>query len=83
MPSLSGVQPGEQRHPLLKRFREVQLALHRQLGDRGDLRLEAGIISQLVDAFLADDRRIHVGDQQPFAAVQGRLNDNIDAFPAF
>ena len=29
----------------------------------GDLRLEPGIIGQLVDAFLADHRRIHVGDE--------------------
>ena len=46
-------------------------------------RLEPGIIGQLVDAFLADDGRIHVGDEQPLSRELGRLDDDIDAFPAF
>ena len=40
------------------------------LGHRRDLGLAAGIVGQLVDAFLADHRRIHVGDEQPLAAAR-------------
>ena len=45
--------------------------------------LDPGIVGQLVDAFLADHGRIHVGDQQPFLARAGRVDDDVDAFPAF
>ena len=35
-------------------------------------------IGELVDAFLADDRRIHVGDQQLAESRPVRLNHDID-----
>ena len=44
-----------------------------------DLVLEAGIIGELVDAFLADDGRIHVGDEQLAPARLARLNEDVDA----
>ena len=69
----------QQRDALAQRRREIQLALHGALGDRGDLRLEPGIVGELVDAFLPDDRRIHVGDQQPLFAVRFGLGDQVDA----
>ena len=50
---------------------EIQFALHRPLGDLGDLGLEPGIVGQLVDAFLPDHGRIHVGDQQLLLARPG------------
>ena len=62
-----------------KRAGEIELALHRPLGDRGDLGFEPGIIGELVDAFLADDGRIHVGDEQPLRRAARRLDDDVDA----
>ena len=61
---------------------KIELALHRPLGDPRDLVLEAGIIGELVDAFLADDGRIHVGDEQPLPARLLRLDDDVDALEA-
>ena len=52
-----------------KRRREGDLAAHRPLGDGGDMRLEADEIGQFVDALLLDHGRIHVGQEQPLAAM--------------
>ena len=49
--------------PLTQRALEIQLALHRALGNFCDLRLDVGVIGQLVDAFLPDHGRIHVRDE--------------------
>ena len=76
---LALVEPGEQPHALAQRAGEIELALHRALGDPRDLVLEPGIIGELVDAFLADDGRIHVGDEQPLPARLVGLDDDIDA----
>ena len=35
---------------------------------------------KLVDAFLADQRRIHVGHQKALAAARERLDDDVDRF---
>ncbi len=35
-------------------------------------------LGQLVDAFLADEGRIHVGDEQPFPAVGGGDDGDVD-----
>jgi hypothetical protein len=51
--------------------------LHGPLGDLRDLTLEADEIGELVDAFLAYDGRIHVGDQQAFEAMLLRLDEHI------
>jgi hypothetical protein len=49
------------------------------LGDGGDMRLEADIVGELVDAFLADHGRVHVGgNEQPLAPPCGRLHHNVD-----
>ena len=58
------VETGEQANPFPQGAGKIQLALHGALGDPRDLVLEARIIGELVDAFLADDGRIHVGDEQ-------------------
>ena len=60
---------GLEGHSFGKGAREIELPLHGALGDRSDLLLEPGIIGELVDAFLADDRGIHVGDEQPRLAT--------------
>ena len=54
----------EQSDPFAQGAFEVELALHRALGDRGDAILEPGEIGELVDAFLPDHRRIHVRHEQ-------------------
>ena len=57
----------EQRDALAQRRLELDFAAHRAFGDGGDMRLEAGEIGQLVDAFLADHGGIHVGQQKLLA----------------
>ena len=73
------VEPLEQRDPLLERRGEIEFAAHRPLGDRGNLRLDPGIIGQFVEAFLPDHGRIHVGDEQFLLAIIGGLDDHVDA----
>ncbi len=72
-----GGQAGEQRDPLAQRRLELDLAAHGALGDRRDLRLQAGEVGELVKAFLTDDGRIHVGDEEAFPAVADALHDNV------
>ena len=66
------VEALEQGDAGVERGLEIELAAHRPLGHRRDLGLEPGIIGELVDAFDADHRRIHVGDEQPLAAARAR-----------
>jgi hypothetical protein len=73
------VEPFQQRHPRIERALEIELAAHRRFGDRRDLRLDPGIIGELVDAFDGDHRRIHISDEQLLLAPLDRLNDDIDA----
>lgn len=71
------VEAREKANSLPQCARKIQFALHRPLRDSGDLLLEASEIGEFVDAFLADDRRIHVSDQQPLPARLFRLNDDV------
>ena len=71
-------QAREQRDALAQRRLEVDLAAHRPLGDRGDVVAEAHDGRELVDAFLADQGRIHVGHEQPLLAPCERLDDHVD-----
>ncbi len=68
----------EQRHPLAQRRLERDLAAHRAFGNGGDMRLHAGEIGELVDAFLADHGGIHVGEKKLLAPDRLRLHDNVD-----
>ena len=68
----------EQGHALAQRRRELDLAAHGALGDGGDMRLQADMIGELVDAFLADHGRIHVGEEQRLAAAARRLHHDVD-----
>ena len=56
--------PLQKRHPLALRVLEVDLPAHRPLRDRRDPLADAGHVRQLVDAFLLDQGRVHVGDQK-------------------
>src|SRR6185503_16350996 len=77
---LALVESREQAHSLSQRTRKIELAVHRALGDARDLLLETRVVRELVDAFLANDRRIHVGDEEALPARFVLLNDNIDIF---
>ena len=57
---------------------ELDLAAHRAFGDFCDMLLQTDDGGELVDAFLADHRRIHVGEEQRLAAGRCRLDDDID-----
>jgi len=57
---------------------EIDLAAHGALGDGGDMLLQADEGGELVDAFLADHGRIHVGEEQRLAAGGRRLDDDVD-----
>ncbi len=63
---------------LAQRRLELDFAAHRALGDPGDMRLQADIIRQLVDAFLADHGGIHVGQQKLLAPQRPGLHHNVD-----
>ena len=58
---------------------EGDLAAHGALGDGGDVGFQAGIVGELVDAFLLDHGGIHVGEEQLLAAVGGRLHHDVGA----
>ena len=73
-------QSGEQRDPLAKRGLEGDLAAHRPFGDFRHLFANAGESRELVDAFLTDQRRVHVGDEEALQTPFGRLDDNVDRF---
>ena len=57
---------------------EGDLAAHRALSDRRDVRLQPHIVGEFVDALLADHGRIHVGDEQRLAPRRRRLDDHVD-----
>ncbi len=67
---------------LAQRRLEGDFAAHGALGDLGDPALDAGIIGELVDAFLADHGGIHVGDEKFLAPIVLRLDDDVDRFAA-
>ncbi len=72
-------QVGEQRDPFAQRRFEGDLAAHRAIGDFGDVIADTDRGGELVDAFLFDQGRIHVSDQQPLGAGRDRLNDDVGA----
>ena len=71
-------QPLQKRNAFAQRRLEGDLAAHGAFGDRGDMGFDADVIGQFVDAFLADHGGIHIGEEQPLAAMCERLQDHID-----
>ena len=65
----TGLHSLEKRHPFAERRLEGNLAAHRPLGNRPDMVAEADHRGELVDAFLADDGRIHIGHEQLLPTV--------------
>lgn len=72
------LHPCEQAHPRLKRGGKIDLAIHRATRDVGDLRPKAEKIGKLVEHFIRDDRRLHIGDEKALAPASQRLDHNID-----
>ena len=58
------VETSEHTHTLSQGAAKIELTPHRAVGDVRDLRLQPSIVSKLIEAFLPDDGRIHVGDEQ-------------------
>jgi hypothetical protein len=71
-------QPLQPCDPLPQRRLEGDFTPHRAFRDRRDLCFQPNEIGELVDAFLLDHRRIHVGQEQPLAPAGGGLNDDVD-----
>ncbi|MEZ5927658.1 MAG: hypothetical protein R3C55_04145 [Parvularculaceae bacterium] len=57
---------------------EIKFAAHGALGDGRNLRTFAREFGEFVDAFLLNDRRIHVGDEEALLPVRGGLHDDVD-----
>ncbi len=64
----------EQADALPQRRLELDLAAHRALRDRRNLRPDAAQLRHLVEAFLADDGGIHAGDEHALLAAGRRLH---------
>ena len=63
-------EPGEQRNALAQRALELDLAPHGARRDGGDLLAQPGEVGDLVDQLLADDRALHVGDEELLAPAR-------------
>ncbi len=74
----AGRQALQQGDTFAQRRLEVDLAAHGALGDLGDMGLHADHVGELVDAFLTDHGRIHVGKEQPLPACRRFLDEDID-----
>ncbi len=73
-PDVAQRQSGEQGDTRAQGAGEIDLAAHGGFGHPRHFRLAADEIGELVDAFDGDHRRVHVGNEQPFAAPFSRLH---------
>ena len=74
--------PARQRHPLVQAGREVELAAHGPLGDRGDLLGAApACVGEQLDDLVLDQGRVDVHDDEPAAAPgqAGGRDGDVDA----
>ena len=63
-----------------ERALEIQLAAHGALGNGRDFRPLAGEFRKLVDAFLLNHRRIHIGDEEALAPALAVNQVDVDGF---
>jgi tRNA dimethylallyltransferase len=68
----------QQRDALFEGGDEADLAVHRLSSDLGDLRPQSEEVGEFVEHLVFDDRRFHVGDEQPLAPLPRRLDHDID-----
>ena len=78
-PHLALIDARKEANPVPQCPPEVDIAAHGRVRDARHPILETSEVSQLVDAFLVDDRRIHVSDQQLSPARLIRLDDDVDS----
>jgi tRNA dimethylallyltransferase len=71
-------QAGEEGDALPQSRSERDVAAHRPLRDGGDAVADPGESREFIDAFLADQGRIHVRNQKALPAVRERLDDDVD-----
>ncbi len=74
----AGLGPGQQGDAGLEGGGEIDLAVHRPAGDRGDPRAEAEDRRQLVEHLVFDDRRFEIGDEHLLAPPRRWLDQDID-----
>lgn len=70
---------GQKRKARIKRLFEIQLATHCAFGDRQNILGQAGDAGHVVQRFRGDHGAVHIGDQEPLAAVVTRDEIDIDA----
>jgi tRNA dimethylallyltransferase len=61
---------------------KIDLAVHRAVRDFRNLRSKPKEIRQLVQHFILDDRRLHIGDEKALAPLRRWLDENIDRHAA-
>jgi tRNA dimethylallyltransferase len=62
----------------LKCHGEIDLAIHRAARDLGDPRAQPEGFGDLIEHLVFDDRRFEIGDEEPLASPEDRLNEDID-----
>jgi tRNA dimethylallyltransferase len=72
------LHPLEQRDASFERGNEVDLAIHRTMGDFSNQRPNPKAFGELVEHLVLNNRRLQIGDEELFASSHGRLNENID-----
>ena len=73
-------RPASKRDAFAQGRLEGDFAAHRAFGDRRDMRADADARREFVDTFLADQGRIHIGEEQLLAPARRRLRDGVDLF---
>ncbi len=74
-----GIEARKQADTLAQGHLEIQFSVHGPRGDGRDVRTDARLGGQLVNAFLGDHGGIHIGQQQPLASAGRGLNRKVNA----
>lgn len=72
------MQAFQQRHTLAKGWLETDFTPHGTLCDLRNFRLDAEFSGKFINAFLFDDGRIHIRDEEPLAAAFCLLRGKVD-----
>lgn len=72
------IHPGEKADARRQGVDEIELAIHRPSRDLGDLPAQTEKLAEFVEHFVLDDRRFHVGDEEPLAPISRGLKYSID-----
>jgi tRNA dimethylallyltransferase len=72
------IHPLKQTHPFLESGGKIDLAVHCSTGDFRDFRPQTKEVCELVEHFILDDRRLHIGDEKSLAPICRCLNEDVD-----